>query len=42
MKDCDFCGLPTADLYWVYNVEVCEDCTDLAEMAYEPEDLEVF
>lgn len=42
MTDCEFCGLPTADLFWVYNVQVCFDCTDLANIAYEPEDLEIF
>ena len=36
MKDCDFCGLPTALRVLVTSAEmyVCEDCVDLTEMMY--------
>lgn len=38
MTDCEFCGLPASDLFAIYNVMVCFDCTDLAEMTYEEEE----
>lgn len=38
METCEFCGLPVNALYAIYNVMVCLDCTDLAEMAYEEEE----
>lgn len=39
MFTCDFCGLPADSLTAVYSVSVCVDCTELAEIAYEPETL---
>ena len=38
METCEFCGLDVTDLFAIYNVMVCFDCTDLAEMAYEEEE----
>ena len=38
MSECEFCGLPANDLFAIYSVMVCLDCTDLAEMAYEEEE----
>lgn len=34
MTTCQFCNLPVAALYAVYDIQVCIDCTDLAEIAY--------
>lgn len=36
--ECQFCGLPTSSLYWIYEIQVCYDCCELAEVAYEPEE----
>lgn len=38
MTTCQFCGLDTWDSYFIYDLEVCYDCTDLAEMTYEEEE----
>jgi hypothetical protein len=37
MNDCQFCGLPAESLAPVYGVEVCADCVELAELAFEPD-----
>lgn len=37
MTTCQFCGLDTLDTFAIYDLEVCFDCTDLAELAYEGE-----
>lgn len=41
MFECQFCGLESATLSEVFGVEVCADCVELAEIAYEPEGAEL-
>ena len=40
MSECQFCGLPTDDLFYIYDMAVCLDCTDLAEMTYSEDEVE--
>ena len=41
--DCGFCGLPLSDQFGdsaiVWGMEVCEACIELAEIAWEPDEI---